>query len=71
MRWRNLRCDLCHMLLPTCCSTIRSYVEFIACPWLCNHKLVVLCVGRHPVILQVHSQLIVVRVCDLMEVGET
>lgn len=59
------------MLLPTCCSTIFSYVEFIACPWLCDLKLVVLSVGRFPVILQVHSQLIMVRVCDLMEVGET
>lgn len=56
---------------PTCCSTIRSNVDFIACSWLCDRQLVVLSVGRFPAVPHVHSQLIMSRICDFMEVGET
>lgn len=58
-------------VIPTCCSTICSYVDFIACPWLCNCELVILRVGGLPVVPQVHSQLIMAWRCDFMEVGET
>lgn len=78
MNKRKWGCDLCSMLsrksfngIPTCCSAVRSYVEFIACSGLCNRKLVVLSVGRFPFVPQVHSQLVMSRICDFMEVGET
>lgn len=58
-------------VIPTCGSTIRSYIDFIARSWLRDCKLVILSVGRFTVVPQVHSQLIMTRRCDLMEVGET
>lgn len=58
-------------VIPTRRSTVCSYVDFVACSWLCDCKLVILSVGRFPVVPQVHSQLIMTRRCDFMEVGET
>lgn len=58
-------------VIPTCTSTICSYIDFIACSWLCDCKLVILSVGWFTVVPQVHSQLIMTRRRDFMEVGET
>lgn len=55
----------------TCCAAVRSYVELVACPRLCHRYLVVLGVGCLVFVPQVHSQLVMSRVCDFMEVWET
>lgn len=55
----------------TCGSAVRSNVEFVTRPGLCDGELVILSVGRLPAVLQVHPQLIVARVGDAVEVGET
>ena len=55
----------------TCCSTVSSYVDFVAGPGFRDGELVILGVGCFSLISQVHSQLVLTSSCDLMQVGKT
>lgn len=50
----------------TCCSTVSSYVDFVAGPRFRDRELVVLSVGCFSLVSQVDSQLILTTSCDLM-----
>lgn len=52
----------------TCCSTVSSYVDFVAGPRFRDRELVVLSVGCFSLVSQVDSQLILTTSCDLMKV---
>lgn len=55
----------------TCCSTVSSYMDFVAGSRFRDRELVVLSIGSFSLVSEVNSQLVLTSSCDLMQVGQT
>lgn len=46
------------IIVLTCCAAEPSYVDLVAATGFCDRELVILSIGRLPVVPQVHTQLV-------------